>query len=454
MTPAIDTLDAVATNRARSQARKAAIGSFVGAVVDWYDFLLYGIVAALVFNSEFFPKVSPTMGTLAAFATFGVGFLFRPLGGVVFGHYGDRLGRKRMLVLTVMLMGVSTVAIGLLPTYAQAGVIAPALLVMMRVLQGIAVGGEWGGAVLLAGEHAPEGKRTFFASFAQLGSASGLILSMLAFGAISTLPKDDLMNWGWRIPFLASAVLLVVGFVIRASVSESPEFEAVRKSGDIVQNPVREALKYWPLLMLAIGANVYGIAGVYFSNIFMISYATQFLSLDRSMVLQCMTIVAVLQFVVQLGAAFFAQRFGTTRVLLITGAWAAIVPFVMLPLVHMGTPLSVTLGVGLATLAESGYYAVVAGFVSGIFAARIRYTAISIAYQVCGALAGGLTPLVATVIAQNAAPQWWPLALQYTSAAILSSVCVWLIARRVGDVDDTGAARATAEPLPRDARTA
>ena len=224
--------------------------------------------------------------------------------------------------------------------------------------------------------------------------------------------------------------------------------------GDTAQNPVRDALKYWPLLLLAIGANVYGIAGVYFSNIFMISYATQFLSLDRSMVLYCMTIVAVLQFFVQLVAAFLAQRFGTTRVLLVTGAWAAIVPFIMLPLVHMGTPLSITLGIGLATLAESGYYAVVAGFVSGIFVARIRYTAISIAYQVCGALAGGLTPLVATVIAQHAASQWWPLALQYTSAAILSSICVWLIARRVGDVDDTGASRTTSEPLPHGARTA
>ncbi|RDS99338.1 MFS transporter, partial [Burkholderia contaminans] len=309
------------------------------------------------------------------------------------------------------------------------------------------------GRALAAGRAAPEGQRTLFASFAQVGSAGGLILSMLAFGAISTLSKDDMMSWGWRVPFLASSVLLIVGFVIRASVSESPEFEEVKKSGNIAQKPLREALKYWPLLLLAIGANVYGIAGVYFSNIFMISYATQFLSLDRSMVLHCMTIVAVLQFVVQLAAAFLAQRFGTTRVLLITGAWAAIVPFVMLPLVHMGSPLSITVGVGLATLAESGYYSVVAGFVSGIFVARIRYTAISIAYQVCGALAGGLTPLVATIIAQNTAPQWWPLALQYTSAAILSSLCVWLISRRVS-IDDAGAANRKETPLPRSVRTA
>lgn len=422
------------------QPKRAALASFVGTTIEWYDFYSYATAAAIVFGPLFFPGENRFVSLLASFGSFAVGFFARPVGGVLFGYLGDRFGRKRSLLATLMLMAVSTVAIGMLPTYAQAGIVAPVLLVLMRVL--------------LAGENAPEGKRTFFASFAQLGSASGLILSMLAFGAISMLPKDDLMSWGWRVPFLASAVLLVVGFVIRASVSESPEFEEVRKRGDTAQNPVRDALKYWPLLLLAIGANVYGIAGVYFSNIFMISYATQFLSLDRSMVLYCMTIVAVLQFFVQLVAAFLAQRFGTTRVLLVTGAWAAIVPFIMLPLVHMGTPLSITLGIGLATLAESGYYAVVAGFVSGIFVARIRYTAISIAYQVCGALAGGLTPLVATVIAQHAASQWWPLALQYTSAAILSSICVWLIARRVGDVDDTGASRTTSEPLPHGARTA
>ncbi len=430
------------------QPRRAALASFVGTTIEWYDFYSYATAAAIVFGPLFFPGENRFVSLLASFGSFAVGFFARPLGGLLFGYLGDRYGRKRSLLATLILMALATVAIGLLPTYAQAGVIAPVLLVLMRVLQGIAVGGEWGGAVLLAGEHAPPGKRTFFASFAQLGSASGLILSMLAFGAISTLSKDDLMSWGWRLPFLASAVLLLVGFVIRASVSESPEFEAVRQSGETAGNPVREAFRHWKLLLLAIGANVYGIAGVYFSNIFMISYATQFLSLERSMVLQCMTVVAVLQFIVQLGAAFLAQRFGTTRVLLITGAWARVVPFIMLPLVQAGTPLSITLGVGLATIAESGYYAVIAGFVSGIFAARIRYTAISIAYQVCGALAGGLTPLVATVIAQNSTPAWWPLALQYTAAAILSSVCVWLIARRTGDIEQADAAGATPARMP------
>jgi MFS family permease len=348
-------------------------------------------------------------------------------------------------MLTLMLMAVSTVAIGCLPTFEKAGAIAPVLLIVLRLLQGVAVGGEWGGAVLLAGEHAPEGKRTFFASFAQLGSASGLILSILAFGVASKLPNADFMSWGWRVPFLASIVLLIVGFVIRAGVDESPEFEALKEERELAEHPLKETMKQWRLVLVVLGANVYGIAGVYFSNIFMITYATQYLSLDRSMVLDAMFYVAVLQFFVQLGAAFVAQRFGTARVLTMAAVWAIVVPFIMLPLVRMGTFGSVTLGVGLATIAESGYYAVIAGFVTGMFAARIRYTAISLAYQVCGALAGGLTPLFATVLAERYSPSWVPMALFYSSFALLSLICVRWLARReaAGDFEERGETRAS-----------
>ncbi|WP_370577250.1 MFS transporter [Paraburkholderia fungorum] len=198
-------------NSARSQARKAALGSFVGAVVDWYDFLLYGIVAALVFNAEFFPKVSPAMGTLAAFATFGVGFLFRPLGGFVFGHYGDRLGRKRMLVLTVMMMGLSTAAIGLLPAFSSIGWWAPVLLVTLRAIQGFAVGGEWGGAALMAVESAPEKKKAFYSSGVQVGYGVGLVLSTGLVAIISrSMDNASFLSWGWRLPSSVSAVVLVL----------------------------------------------------------------------------------------------------------------------------------------------------------------------------------------------------------------------------------------------------
>ncbi|MBC8640100.1 MHS family MFS transporter [Caballeronia sp. EK] len=432
-------------NASRAQPKRAALASFIGTTIEWYDFYSYATAAAIVFGPLFFPGESRLLSLLASFGTFAIGFFARPLGGVLFGHIGDRVGRKRSLMLTLMLMAVSTVAIGCLPTFDKAGAIAPVLLIVLRLLQGVAVGGEWGGAVLLAGEHAPEGKRTFFASFAQLGSASGLILSILAFGVASKLPNADFMSWGWRVPFLASIVLLIVGFVIRAGVDESPEFEALKEERELAEHPLKETMKQWRLVLVVLGANVYGIAGVYFSNIFMITYATQYLSLDRSMVLDAMFYVAVLQFFVQLGAAFVAQRFGTARVLTMAAVWAIVVPFIMLPLVRMGTFGSVTLGVGLATIAESGYYAVIAGFVTGMFAARIRYTAISLAYQVCGALAGGLTPLFATVLAERYSPSWVPMALFYSSFALLSLVCVRWLARReaAGDFEERGETRAS-----------
>src|SRR5450830_468277 len=237
------------------QARKAALASFVGAVVDWYDFLLYGITAALVFNTQFFPADNPTLGTLAAFGTFGVGFLFRPLGGVVFGHFGDRLGRKRMLVITVVMMGICTALIGLLPTYADVGWYAPLALVILRALQGFAVGGEWGGAALMAVESAPTGKKAFYSSGVQVGYGVGLVL---ATGMVSilthTLDNDAFLSWGWRIPFLLSIVLVLVALWIRASMQESQEFVSrVGAHGEHkVRLPVWTALRRNPRSFLLI----------------------------------------------------------------------------------------------------------------------------------------------------------------------------------------------------------
>ena len=219
-----------------NRARRAALGSFAGAVVDWYDFLLYGITAALVFNREFFPQIGPAMGTLAAFATFGVGFLFRPLGGVIFGHFGDRLGRKRMLMLTVWMMGIATALIGVLPSFASIGWWAPVLLVTLRAIQGFAVGGEWGGAALLSVESAPKNKKAFYSSGVQVGYGVGLLLSTGLVSLISQLTTDEqFLSWGWRIPFIFSVVLVIAALWIRNGMEESTEFEQQREkpaSGD------------------------------------------------------------------------------------------------------------------------------------------------------------------------------------------------------------------------------
>ena len=231
-----------------NRARRAALGSFAGAVVDWYDFLLYGITAALVFNREFFPQVSPAMGTLAAFATFGVGFLFRPLGGVIFGHFGDRLGRKRMLMLTVWMMGIATALIGILPSFSAIGWWAPVLLVTLRAIQGFAVGGEWGGAALLSVESAPKNKKAFYSSGVQVGYGVGLLLSTGLVSLISQLTTDEqFLSWGWRIPFIFSIVLVIAALWIRNGMEESAEFEKQQEKPAVKKRlPVMEALVRHP----------------------------------------------------------------------------------------------------------------------------------------------------------------------------------------------------------------
>ena len=375
---------------ASPQPRRAAAAAFIGTMIEWYDFYIYATAAALVFGALFFPSDDKLFSTMAAFGTFAVGFFARPLGGIIFGHIGDRIGRKKSLVITLLMMGVVTVCIGLLPTYAQIGALAPVLLILLRIVQGIAVGGEWGGAVLMAGEHAPKGRRNFFASFAQLGSPAGLILSLLAFSAVTRLPEDALMSWGWRLPFLASALLLLVGLAIRLGVNESPEFLASReqaaKSVRKEQAPVMEVLRTaWRPLLLCIGANTLGIAGVYFTNTFMIAYTTQQLEIPRSLILECLFVVALIQFCIQPLAAWTAEKIGATRFLCLVSLLAMASPYPMFVLVSSGQAPLMILGIALAVVCMASFYAVIAGYVSGMFETRVRYTAISLAYQVCGA---------------------------------------------------------------------
>ncbi|RRV10249.1 MFS transporter [Pseudomonas sp. v388] len=429
---------------ASPQPRRAAAAAFIGTMIEWYDFYIYATAAALVFGQLFFPSDDKLFSTMAAFGTFAVGFFARPLGGVVFGHIGDRIGRKKSLVITLIMMGVVTVCIGLLPTYAQIGAAAPVLLILLRIVQGIAVGGEWGGAVLMAGEHAPKGRRNFFASFAQLGSPAGLILSLLAFSAVTRLPEEDLMSWGWRLPFLASALLLVVGLAIRLGVSESPEFLAEKELADKTraksvkkeQAPVLEVLKSsWRPLLLCIGANTLGIAGVYFTNTFMIAYTTQQLSLPRSLILECLFVVAIIQFCIQPVAAWIAEKVGATRFLCVVSLLAMASPYPMFVLVSSGEAPLIIVGIALAVVCMASFYAVIAGYVSSMFETRVRYTAISLAYQVCGALAGGLTPLIGTWLAHQYVGQWWPMAVFYSVISGLSLVCVMILARRHADAN-------------------
>jgi MFS transporter, MHS family, shikimate and dehydroshikimate transport protein len=264
----------------------AGIASMMGTTIEWYDFFLYGTAAALIFNKIFFPSFDPISGTLAAFATYSVGFFARPLGGIVFGHFGDRVGRKSMLLVTLLLMGVPTVLIGLIPSYDSIGYWAAVLLVMMRILQGLAVGGEWGGAVLMAVEHAPEGKKGFFGSLPQAGVASGLILSSLAMTAVAGLSERDMLACGWRIPFLASSALLAVGWFIRMSVAESPDFKKVEKRGEKVKVPVAIVCRdhMWEVLVV-VGARLAEVTWFYTIASFSLAYATTSLHVPKSVML-------------------------------------------------------------------------------------------------------------------------------------------------------------------------
>ncbi len=426
------------------QPKRAATAAFIGTMIEWYDFYIYATAAALVFGQLFFPSENPFLSTMAAFGTFAVGFFARPLGGVVFGHLGDRIGRKKALLVTLVMMGLATVCIGLLPTHGQIGIAAPALLILLRIVQGIAVGGEWGGAVLMAGEHAPKGRRTFFASFAQLGSPAGLILSMLAFKAVTSMDEATFLDWGWRLPFLASAVLLLVGLAIRLGVNESPEFEKVRAERKTAEMPALEVLRTaWKPLLLCIGANTIGIAGVYFTNTFMIAYTTQHLALERGLILDCLFYVAIIQFFIQPLAALLAERIGGARFLKLAALLAVFSPYPMFLLVTTGQAPAIIFGIAIAVVCMASFYSVIAGFVSGVFETRVRYSAISLAYQLCGALAGGLTPLVGTLLAHRYVGEWWPLALFYSLLAGLSLLCIFLLDRRAAAVQNNalGAAR-------------
>ncbi|WP_343673985.1 MFS transporter [Paraburkholderia heleia] len=426
------------------QPVRAAAAAFIGTMIEWYDFYIYATAAALVFGELYFPSEDRFVSTMASFATFAVGFFARPLGGLIFGHLGDRIGRKKALMTTLMMMGVATVCVGLLPSYASVGMLAPVLLVLLRVAQGIAVGGEWGGAVLMAGEHAPEGRRTFFASFAQLGSPAGLILSLLAFRSVTSLDKADFLSWGWRLPFLVSAVLLVVGIMIRLGVNESPEFEKLKDQRRTLKLPVAEVFRSaWGLVLLCIGANTIGIAGVYFTNTFMIAYTTQYVGITRSLILDCLFAVAIIQFLVQPLAAWLAERTGGARFLKCAAAAAMLSPYPMFVLVQSGKVVPMVIGIAIAVVCMASFYSVIAGFVSGVFPTRVRYSAISLSYQVCGAIAGGLTPLVGTWLAHRHVGQWWPLAVFYTCLAGVSLLCiVALDARRHPHALDEAAAEA------------
>lgn len=416
-----------------SSAKKVAFAAFIGTTIEWYDFYIYALASVLIFGQLFFPSDNEFVQILGAFATFAVGFLSRPFGAMLFGHIGDRLGRKKSLIITLLLMGTATTFVGLLPSYQQAGILAPTLLVALRILQGVAVGGEWGGAVLMTNEHAPKGLKNFFSSFAQWGSPAGNILALLVFSYIIRLPVNELIDSGyWRIPFLASAILLIIGIIARVTLTESPVFvEASKKQADLKQEsaPIIEVFKKaLPLLILAIGANVLSFSGI-FSNTLMIGYTTLVLGVEKSVIVDALFWIAIVHFVAQPFISYWSEKFSATRFLICTAMLAMASVFLLFPIINSGTKTCFIIGISLNVICYSGFYGVIAGYLSRIFPARMRYTGLSMSYQGCAAIFGSLIPMIGGYVIYTFKSFWLPLALFYCGLALISIICIYLLSK-------------------------
>lgn len=422
----------------KSQPRqpiRAALAAFIGTTIEFYDFYTYGFAAALVLGELFFPSENTFVSTMASFATFAVGFIARPLSGAFFGHLGDRLGRKKMLVLTMFLMGVATTCIGLLPPYSSIGILAPTMLILLRDVQGIAVGGEWGGGVLMASEHAPENRKTLFASFPQLGSPAGLLLTLAVFRLVTSLDHADFISWGWRVPFLASAILLVIGLFVRLGVNESPEFEELKQANQVVKSPVKQVLRtHWYPILLATAATTIASGGYFFTNTFMVSYVTTYLTVPKALILNCLFVVTVIQLISQPLSALISERIGETRFITIAAILAMFSPYPMFLLVNTRSPLAIVIGISIAVVLLGAIYSVLAGFMTKAFPTHLRYSGISISYQLCCALAGGTTPLIGSVIAEHYKNQWIPLAVFYSILSTISLAGIVGLARYISRI--------------------
>jgi len=378
---------------------RAAAASAVGAIVDWYDYFLYGTASALVFSDVFFPTSDPSTGQLASFATFAIGFFFRPIGSIFFGHFGDRIGRKRMLVLTMLLMGTASACIGLVPTHAQIGLAAPVLLVALRAVQGFAVGGEWGGAALMAVESAPRGKRALFGSVVQSGAYVGQLVAYGAFYLTRTLVDNHaFMQWGWRIPFLISAVIIAIGYFIRRGVSDTPEFLEAKVAGQIEKIPLWSALRQNPRSFLIIfGMRIGENVANYMVLTFALAYATDHLDVESStMLVALMVTSAASLFSVPL-IARIADRFGYYPVYVFGAAAGIALAFPFMAGLRTGnTVVIIASTLVTLTLVEIAMAAVQQPIFTELFDPQFRYSGAGFAYQVTAALGGGLTPLIAT----------------------------------------------------------
>ena len=406
MAPDVTPADSVGT-------RKVVLASMFGTIVEWYDFFIYGTAAALIFGKLFFPSSDPWVGTISALSVYAVGYLARPLGGLVLGHFGDRIGRRSMLVLSMLLMGIGTFCVGLLPTYERIGVWAPLALIGLRLVQAVGLGGEWGGAVLMVAERAPSRWRGLFGSLVQIGNPIGRFTATAVFALATRLPESDFLTWGWRIPFLASAVLIIIGLVIRFRIDESPAFERLRAAKQIVKVPLAEVLSKYPReTAIAVGLKITETAWVGILTVFAVNYLTTQLGMQRSFVLDSIALVTFIELFVMPASGWLSDLIGRRLMYLLGTSAGILLAFPLFWLIETRDPDMVRWAmVAGICLGQGVIFALHASFMPELFSTKVRYSGISFGFQVGAAIGGGITPVAAAALVRLSGGATWTVAL-------------------------------------------
>jgi MFS family permease len=408
------------------QMRRILASSFIGSAIEFYDFILYATAASLVFNKVFFTNLDPAVAIFASFATLAVGYLARPLGGIVFGHFGDKLGRKGVLITSMLMMGIATTLIGLLPPTAQVGMLAPIALIVLRIVQGLAVGGEWGGAMFMALEHSPKERRGFAASFANMGGPAGAVLATLAVSAVSVLPNDQFLSWGWRIPFLLSIILIAIGMVIRLKVSESPLFLALENKAEEKKIPLMEVLTKYPMSVIKgtlVGMSSYTVQGL--MTVWAISFVVDSAGMDRTAVLNVKAIGATLTVVGIWYAARYSDKLGRRPVMFAGITAGAVMALPIMWMLELGELWLFAIALFVANgIIQAAIFGPFGAFSAELFPTRIRYTGASLVYQLSSTLGAGFTPMIVSGLVLATGGALWLTGVVWAATFVIAGLCL------------------------------